>query len=135
MDFEQLTSDQHDRIVGAGIDLMAAIADAFGPEEGQKIWTDLSDKFGDGIKHSIFMAMLSGRTSGSITVPGQRDIRDKVGYVEFIKIMRSATGFGLKEAKDFCDEVNHGNTKVFKIDYRKRAECVRNLRELGVIAT
>jgi len=135
MDFEELTAEEHDRIVGAGLDLMSSITDSFGPEEGQKIWNDLSTQFGDGIKHAIFIAMLSGRASGSLTVHGQKGVRQQVNYIEFIKIVRNYTGYGLREAKDFCDAVDGGMSKTLKVDYKQRAYFVRSLRELGVIAT
>lgn len=135
MNIDDLHEDQKERIISSGIELMSAITDSFGPEEGMKIWEDLSNQFGNEIKHLIFMAMLTGRTSGVVTINGDVDIRNRVPYVEMIKIIRNYTGFGLKEAKDVCDMVSSGSSKTIKlIQNKKRADCMKDLRNIGVVA-
>jgi len=133
---EGLSENQTDRIVGAGIELMAAITEAYGPEDGLKTWDQLADVLGEDIKHAIFLSMLMGRTSGVAIIPGHKGYRNSPGakYVEFIKIIRRHTGMGLKEAKDYCDEIDAGLTKNLSIGFKERREFISELAEIGIIA-
>jgi hypothetical protein len=135
MNLEDITDLDRDRIVSAGIELMAAITEVFGPDQGYKIWDDLSTQFGDGIKHAIFLSMLTGNASGFVTISGGLNLRGHGNFIEVIKCIRSHAGIGLKEAKDICDEVNTGTSKRVNVAFDKRGAFIDDLRELGVRAS
>jgi hypothetical protein len=135
MNLENISTDQADRIVGAGIELMAAITAAFGSEDGIQVWNALSDTLGNDFKSAIFMAMLQGRTSGVVVVQPAPKLRAGTMFIDTIKVIRQYTGMGLKDAKDFADELNDGRTKTVEIKFDKRNEFIQGLRNCGVTAT
>ena len=52
--------------------------------------------------------------------------------VEVIKVVRAATGLGLKEAKDLSDEMQSGKAIVLKLTAPSlRAEAIREFSRLG----
>jgi|GEM_PF-5727017 len=133
-DFETLDEIYQERIIEAGIEMMAAMTEAFGPERGKQVWDDMSDLLGNEIKYGVFTKMLMGHSSKKVTLRGPRTYDNKVAV---IKAIRAATGLGLKEAKEASESFEHpGEVAIIKIaSHIKRSEAVRELRLLGVHAT
>jgi ribosomal protein L7/L12 len=135
MNFEDITDEQKDRIVDCGLELLAAITDAYGVEEGHATWERLSEVVGTEFKHAVFMYMLSGKTTSTVTLYG-KDVRQNYNYVEIIKQIRSASGLGLKDAKDLADELDSGLTKTMKLDPKvNRHTAITALRNVGLRVT
>lgn len=131
MNFEHLSQDQHDRIINASLEFMAAITDAFGPEVGIVKWEGIAGCVGDNFKHEMFIAMLAGKTANKINLRW-RHINDTGNqYVEFIKKLRMATGWGLKEAKDFADILkSSGTAKAIEVKSEHRQALIDDFRNI-----
>ena len=83
MNFDGLPEDSHERIINAGLELMAAITAGFGPEVGLQKWDAVSAAIGDNFKHEMFIAMLSGKTGNKINLRWKTNDRGNQ-FVEFI---------------------------------------------------
>jgi hypothetical protein len=123
IDWNSLSAEQQDRIVGDGLALMLSLTEIVGPDEGLAMWDDMSMRLGDDAKAAIFFAMLSGNGLGTVRIhhypPNYK--------VHVIKLIRTYTGTGLKEAKDISEEV----IPTFRVPARKIHECRAELKELG----
>ena len=127
-----LPENQKDGIISAGINLIHAISEAIGPEEGMKAWDIISEQLGNGVKETIFMSMLTGRTAGTVVLIGDVNYSNVAGRIDLIKCIRNYTGLGLKEAKDITDVLYSGQSKTIKMDWKNRNEFVLDLRRLGI---
>ena len=69
------------------------------------MFNDLTSKVGDDFQQEVFMLLLSGKADhgGTISIKGDSSYGSTVSRIDFIKIIREATGWGLKEAKDLVD--------------------------------
>lgn len=132
MNYDSLSQDQREHIISSGLELMNAITSAFGPNEGITTWEKVSDAMGETFKHELFMAMLQGRMSGGISLRWRNIGNTGKQYVQFIKSIRNLTGWGLKEAKDFADELyTSGIVKILKItEGRNRSDAIKLFREI-----
>ena len=134
-----------ERIVASGINFMRNITEAYGAEDGMKLWSQIASVLDPDVKGQIFFALLTGESGSRITI---RDYeRNNTNKVSIIKAIRTVTGLGLKEAKDHADilmtgggyngSVHAGYTygKPITIDIGKqnRNDCVRTLRDAGCI--
>ena len=134
-----------ERIVASGINFMRDITEAYGAEDGMKLWSQLASVLDPELKGAIFFALLTGESGSRVTI---RDYeRNNTNKVSIIKAIRTVTGLGLKEAKDHADilmtgggyngSVHAGYTygKPITIDIGKqnRNDCVRTLRDAGCV--
>ena len=134
-----------ERIVASGINFMRNITEAYGAEDGMKLWSQIASVLDPDVKGQIFFALLTGESGSRITI---RDYeRNNTNKVSIIKAIRTVTGLGLKEAKDHADilmtgggyngSVHAGYTygKPITIDIGKqnRNDCVRTLRDAGCV--
>jgi ribosomal protein L7/L12 len=127
--FDEIDDNHADRIIGAGIEMMTAITEAYGEQKGMLVWDELANQFGDDFKGRVFLAILTGRKSEYVRVMTGA-ARAQGNFVALIKTIRNYTGWGLKEAKDFAD-LAETSTQQMKITIGKRADAVRDLREHG----
>jgi hypothetical protein len=107
---------------------MRAITEAYGSEEGMKLWDTIASTLDPDIKGKIFFAMLTGEYNDRLTI--QLDMtmyRTHVPRVEGIKAIRTVTGMGLKEAKDLHDSMALGKVEKITIDPVRRADAIRTL--------
>lgn len=117
-------------IIQNGLAFMRSITEAYGTDEGMKLWETIADSVDPDIKAKIFFAMLTGEYINFITITGYAQGQK----VPAIKAIRTVTGLGLKEAKDICDSLEYGN-KTYRLqiaDYSKRSEYIGILRNGGV---
>ena len=134
-----------ERIIASGINFMRDITEAYGAEDGMKLWSQLASVLDPELKGAIFFALLTGESGSRVTI---RDYeRNNTNKVSIIKAIRTVTGLGLKEAKDHADilmtgggyngSVHAGYTygKPITIDIGKqnRNDCVRTLRDAGCV--
>lgn len=130
----ELSNDQQENIIGSAITMIQALSEAFGPEHGIKVWETMSEILGPGVKETVFMAMLSGRSSGLITIKAiPVDRRDTLSKISVIKCIRNYTGMGLKEAKDVSDELWIGADKILDVKWQDRPKFANDLRNIGVM--
>jgi hypothetical protein len=125
-----IPEDCRAEIVHTGISFMRSITEAYGAEEGQKLWDTIANTLDPDIKGQIFFAMLTGNFSHKVVLLGYTE----GGKIPAIKAIRTVTGLGLKEAKDIADQLDYGikPVSITLSDPTKRNVAVSILREAGV---
>ena len=111
-DFSVLAEEEKEELVESGINFMSSITEIAGPEVGIQLWDQINKVLGDDLKGQIFFKLLTGHDRRSVRLLKlDGTYIDKAGRrthdqaVPIIKCIRTHTGVGLKEAKDFYDAV------------------------------
>ena len=115
-------------VIQSGINFMRSITEAFGTDEGMKLWDTIADTLDPDIKGQIFFALLTGEYNGIVTLTGAMASANKVAL---IKAVRSVSGLGLKEAKDVCDRLWEGKPQKLNVEPKNRNFALRELRDAG----
>ena len=115
-------------VIQSGMSFMRAITEAYGTDEGMKLWDTIASTLDPDIKGQIFFAMLTGDYNGVVSISSLQAGSDRVWR---IKSIRSVTGLGLKEAKDLSDLLDSGKTIKLNINPKKRNESLAELRNAG----
>lgn len=123
-----IPADHKQDVIQSGINFMRSITEAFGSDEGIKLWDTIADTLDPDIKGQIFFALLTGEYNGIVTLTGSAAAANKVAL---IKAVRSVTGMGLKEAKDVCDGLWEGKPQKLQINPKNRNNVLRELRDAG----
>lgn len=111
---------------------MRSVTAIYGSEKGMELWDSIATTIGDDLKGDLFFGMMTGKYSmHGVTFVSFTHTND---YVSVIKAVRTASGYGLKEAKDFCDEVRAGKQKVLEVSGNAREVLLRSLSGFGVVA-
>jgi len=120
-----IPEDHRSEIVSAGIMFVRSITNAYGSDEGIKLWDSIMTTVDLEVKGAIFFAMISGHTGNQITIYGiDENYSDRIAR---IKAIRAVTGLGLKEAKDISDRISNGGIERIDIS---RSEGMRAMGEL-----
>lgn len=122
-------------ILQSGMHFMRAITEAYGSEEGMRLWDTIASTLDPDIKGKIFIAMLTGEYNDQLTI--QLDMvkyRTLVPRVEGIKALRTVAGLGLKEAKDIHDNMALGKVEKITIDPVGRAQAINQLASVCILA-
>jgi hypothetical protein len=112
-----IPEDYKEEIVQNGIQFMRSITEAYGSDEGLRLWDTIASTLDPDVKGQIFFAMLSGHYQGRILITAIR--RDAsmshtgINRVNMIKALRNATGWGLKESKDAIDALIDNHQKIW----------------------
>lgn len=114
-------------IIQTGIQFMKSITEAYGAEEGMKLWDGIVSTLDPDIKAQVFFAMITGEYTTHIILPAQRTA-NRVGA---IKAIRTVTGLGLKEAKDLSDEMEYKSIKL-TVEPADRLQSIKVLRDSGI---
>lgn len=124
-------NDELDEVVFDGIRFLESMTRYYGAEKGMALWESMGEALGDEVKGKVFFSMLTGETSGRVRFSAGT-ATDAVGV---IKAIRSATGAGLKEAKDYWDlsKVKIVSVEVHDRDAKRQLE--RSLRDLGLLVS
>lgn len=123
-----IPSDYKQDIIQSGINFIRSITEAYGTDEGIRLWENIANVLDPDIKGQIFFALLTGEYNGIITISGCAAHANKVAM---IKAVRSVSGLGLKEAKDICDEMLCGKPQRLNVNPKNRNQCLNELRSAG----
>lgn len=123
-----IPEDHKDAIVTNGLHFMRSITEAYGAEEGMRLWETIADTLDGDIKGQIFFAMITGTHNNRIVLKRVGPNTDRVAR---IKEIRNWTGLGLKEAKDASDMVELGRPMSITVKSREYALAVVGLRKVG----
>jgi ribosomal protein L7/L12 len=86
-------------VVRTARSFIRSLCETYGHSQGMQVWDRIRETLGDRAASDIFLGMLTGDYhSVKVTRIGQLKI-------EAIKEVRHFTGWGLKEAKDFVEDV------------------------------
>lgn len=115
-------------IIGAGLHFMRAITEAYGADEGMRLWDNIASTLDPDLKGEIFFAMITGAYTDRIHV-------SKIGHdrVATIKAFRTfdKRRLGLKEAKDLSDLCQMGKVITLEIEPRNRVQIEKELLSIG----
>jgi hypothetical protein len=113
---------------------MRSITEAYGAEEGLKLWDTIASTLDGDVKGQIFLAMITGTYNNRVHLKGLgRSARDNA--VACIKEIRLWSGLGLKESKDMYDRLRNRDfdsspsqefVNVKHEDYHKAVAGLRN---------
>jgi hypothetical protein len=109
---------------------MRSITEAFGNEEGMKLWDTIADTLDPDVKGQIFFAMLTGEYNGIVTLTGSSAHANKVSLIKAVRSVDNRR-LGLKEAKDICDMLWEGKPQKLHVDPKNRNMVMRELRDAG----
>ena len=115
-------------VIQSGINFMRSITEAYGTDEGMKLWNTIADTLDPDVKGQIFFAMLTGEFNGVITISSFQPGSNRIAMIKAIRIV---SGLGLKEAKDLSDDLGGGKAIKVNCNPKKRAEALSELRNAG----
>lgn len=122
--------ENKESIIQSGMNFMRAITEAYGTDEGMKLWDTIASTLDPDIKGQIFFAMLTGEYNDIISVTGYNPGADRVAMIKTVRSV-DRRRLGLKEAKDFCDELSSGKSLKLEVDPQHRAKNLIELRKAG----
>lgn len=117
-------------ILQNGIVFMRTITEAYGSEEGMKLWDAMASVLDPDIKGEIFFALLTGEYDNVITINSCNPNSDRVLRIKTIRNV-TVPRLGLKEAKDLSDMLDLGYPIKLNIDTSQRQYCLAELRAAG----
>lgn len=125
-----IPEEHKDEIISNGLHFMRSITNAYGTDEGMRLWETIADTLDPDVKGQIFFAMLMGTHNDTIVLK-RSNTSTMTNRVAAIKEIRNWTGYGLKEAKDTSDLVESGQAVKIKVDPKFHVAAVRGLRNAG----
>lgn len=117
-------------VIQSGIGFIRSLSEAYGADEGMRLWETIANTLDPDIKGQIFMAMLTGDYNDIVTVTGHNGGADRVRMIKTVRNV-DRRGLGLKEAKDMCDALSGGQHIRLEIDSAVRASVLTELRRAG----
>jgi hypothetical protein len=117
-------------VIQSGINFMRSITEAYGTDEGMKLWEGIVNILDPSIKGEIFFAMLTGEFNGIINISSFNPNSNRVWR---IKALRSVTtpNLGLKEAKELSDSLDKGEPIKLNVNPKNRNVALSELRSAG----
>ena len=123
-----IPEDHKDAVISNGLHFMRSITEAYGADEGMRLWETIADTLDPEVKGQIFFAMITGTHNNRIVL---RRVGTNTDRVARIKEIRNWTGLGLKEAKDASDMVELGKPVSLSVRPQEYSMAVTGLRRVG----
>jgi len=104
-----------------------SLCEAYGHGQGLAIWDSVREKLGDRAAGDIFLGMLIKSSEANIVATGPN-------FISAIKELRQLTGWGLKESKEFLDNVRDKGPVALDVtnyDEERLAVFYENMRQIG----
>lgn len=117
-------------IIQTGMSFMRSITEAYGVDEGMKLWDNIASTLDPDVKGQIFFAMLTGEYTTTINVTGHIMGADRVRMIKAIRNV-DRRSIGLKEAKDMTDLLSSGKSIKLEVNPEYRAMGMSELRKAG----
>lgn len=114
-------------VVRSARNFIGCLCETYGSEQGMAVWDHIRKGLGEQIASDIFLGMLTGQGDIRVISMGGQ-------FIEAIKEVRGLTGWGLKEAKDFCDKVRDVGPQVIHTHECREERIdpfVENMRRIG----
>jgi ribosomal protein L7/L12 len=108
-----------------------ALCEKYGHTKGMEVWDRIREVLGDQAAGDIFLGMLTQQYS-QVTV-------SKIGSykIDAIKLVREITDYGLKDAKDFVEDISdRGMTLTLDLSGKDEAfveRWLRDMRRIGCV--
>ena len=123
-----IPEEHKDAIIANGMHFMRSITEAYGADEGMRLWETIAGTLDPDVKGQIFFAMITGTHNNRIVL---RRVGPNTDRVARIKEIRNWTGLGLKEAKDLSDMVELGKPMSLTVRPQDYSVAVVGLRRVG----
>ena len=123
-----IPEEHKDAVIANGLHFMRSITEAYGADEGMRLWETIAGTLDPDVKGQIFFAMLTGTHNNRIVL---RRVGVNTDRVARIKEIRNWTGLGLKEAKDLSDMVELGKPMSLTVRPQDYSVAVVGLRQVG----
>jgi hypothetical protein len=117
-------------IIQSGMNFMRSITEAYGTDEGMKLWDTIASTLDPDVKGQIFFAMLTGEYNNIITIASHSPNANRVAMIKAIRTV-DRRGPGLKEAKDMSDLISSGKVIKIEVDPTNRNKALVELRSAG----
>lgn len=115
-------------VIQSGINFMRSITEAYGTDEGMKLWDSITNTLDPDVKGQIFFSMLTGEFNGVITISSCQPGSNRIAMIKAIRIV---SGLGLKEAKDLNDLLISGKSIKVNCNPKLKNEALAELRSAG----
>ena len=125
-----IPAEHKEEVIQSGISFMRSITEAFGADEGMKLWDTIATTLDPDVKGQIFFAMLTGEYNNIVNITGHNPGSDRVRMIKTIRSV-DKRGLGLKEAKDLSDYLSNGQMIKLEIDPAVRHMALSELRKAG----
>ncbi len=125
-----IPNEHRDAIISNGLHFMRAITEAYGAEEGMRLWETIAGTLDPDVKGQIFFAMITGTYNDTIVLR-RANAAGIANRVAAIKEIRNWTSLGLKEAKDASDAVESGRSVRITVKPAEHHSAMRALRAVG----
>jgi len=125
-----IPAEHKEEIIQSGISFMRSITEAYGADEGMKLWDTIASTLDPDVKGQIFFAMLTGEYNNIVNITGHNPGADRVRMIKTIRSV-DKRGLGLKEAKDMSDYLSNGQMIKLEIDPAVRGMALSELRKAG----
>ena len=116
-------------VISTGLHFMRAITEAYGPDQGMRLWETIANTLDPDVKGQIFFAMLTGTHNDTVVVRGLQP--NGIDKVKCVKEIRNWTGAGLKEAVDVYNTVSGGESVRLTVKAEEHHRAVTGLRNVG----
>ena len=133
-----IPEDHKTAVVSNGIHFMRAITEAYGADDGLKLWEQIASVLDGDVKGQIFMAMITGNYNDRIHLKTLYPLASS-NAVACIKAIREwdKRGLGLKEAKDMYDRVasrtarHEISNEFLQVDHARYHLALAAMRNVG----
>lgn len=125
-----IPTEHKQEIIQSGINFIRVITEAYGNDEGMKLWDTIATTLDPDVKGQIFFAMLTGEYNGIINIQSHVTGADRVRMIKTIRNVDKRS-LGLKEAKDLSDMLSTGKSIRLEIKPESRAMALSELRRAG----
>ena len=125
-------------LISDSIRFLESLGNYYGVERAMEVWKELGPTVGDDVKGQVFMTMLSGN-GNSMRLELSRPAMPYSGpmhtiAVPVIKAIRTATGIGLKEAKDLWDTTESHSVFLTCISREHARSAKQEFLKIGMLA-
>jgi hypothetical protein len=128
-----IPSEHKAEIITTGIYFMRAITEAYGSDEGMRLWDTIATTLDSDIKGEIFFAMLCGTHTNRVKITGIDVAANKISVIKAIRTVDTRR-LGLKEAKDISDHLVAGKAVTLEIEPNRYHAVVKELNAVGLQA-
>ena len=125
-----IPAEHKEDIIQSGINFMRSITEAYGTNEGMKLWDGIASVLDPSVKGEIFFAMLTGEYNGIISIGSYNPNSNRVWRIKAIRSVTSPS-LGLKEAKDLSDLLDKGEPIKLNVNPKNRNMALSELRSAG----
>lgn len=118
-------------VVRSARSFIKSLCEVYGNDRGLAVWDHIRSGLGDDIAGDIFLGMLVRQEDIRVSGIGDR-------FIDAIKEVRWLTGWGLKEAKDFCDNVRLNGPQIINVEHmdeQKVEQFANNMKKIGCTVT